>query len=117
MRPGRELDIRNQSGFRGVSWHVSASGRGRWRAQAAVRGKVTHLGLYDTPEEAAVAVNDEFAEHAPWRPTPNPSLPTTYVRPAGSAAPTPRPRMKRAPKAKAKVQSNGYVYPEGWPFK
>lgn len=38
----------NRSGFRGVSFHAQ---RGRWGAQFQHK----HLGLYDTPEEAAAA--------------------------------------------------------------
>lgn len=39
----------NTSGFKGVSWH---SGKMKWRAQIAVYGKNSHMGYFDTPEEA-----------------------------------------------------------------
>jgi len=43
-------DPRNKSGFRGVCFFGK-----RWRAYATVEYKQKHLGLFDTPEEAAEA--------------------------------------------------------------
>lgn len=39
---------RKTSKYKGVSRHTN----GRWQAQTKVKGKQTHLGLYDTEEEA-----------------------------------------------------------------
>ncbi|MBA4191195.1 MAG: hypothetical protein C0467_24710 [Planctomycetaceae bacterium] len=80
-RNARKMNSRNQSGYRGVSWWVSASGKGSWRAQALFAGTVTYLGMFDNPEAAGVAVNNAWKARYPDRPTPNPTLPTTYVPP------------------------------------
>jgi len=40
----------NTSGFRGVAWDSSNQ---KWKAKININGKPTHLGLFDTPEEAA----------------------------------------------------------------
>ncbi len=42
----------NTSGAIGVSWHKSNK---RWRAYVKVRGKIHHLGLFATAEEASAA--------------------------------------------------------------
>jgi hypothetical protein len=42
----------NASGYRGVSFHKKS---GRWRAYITFKGRQYHLGLYDTPEQAAGA--------------------------------------------------------------
>lgn len=44
----------NKSGFKGVHWH---SQRKKWTAQISVDKKIRHLGLFNTPEEAAMAYN------------------------------------------------------------
>lgn len=49
---------RNTSGYKGVS----KSGK-RWRARIMVEGKEIHLGMYDTPEEAAEAYNEAALEY------------------------------------------------------
>jgi hypothetical protein len=42
----------NKTGVRGVSWCKS---KGKWRAAIYVKNKQTHVGYFDTLEEAAVA--------------------------------------------------------------
>lgn len=55
----------NKSGYKGVSWHKKLS---KWRAQINISGKLTHLGLFSTPEEASAAylkaAQDHFGEFA-----------------------------------------------------
>jgi hypothetical protein len=46
------LSSNNKSGYRGVSWE---SKKRKWRAGATVSGVYKHIGLFDTPEEAARA--------------------------------------------------------------
>lgn len=63
---GNRLKGRNNiSGFKGVSWY---SRDGVYRAQISINGKGTHIGYYDTAEDAARAydkvarsVHGEFA--------------------------------------------------------
>lgn len=43
----------NTSGFKGVSRH-----EGRWRARVRVDGKYTHVGLFDSAEDAARAYDE-----------------------------------------------------------
>jgi hypothetical protein len=45
----------NTSGFKGVSWHKVT---GRWQAIIRADGKLKHLGIFATPEEAFVAYSD-----------------------------------------------------------
>lgn len=40
------------SGLRGAVWNKSA---GKWQAQIKVRGRIAHIGLFNSPEEAAAA--------------------------------------------------------------
>jgi AP2 domain/HNH endonuclease len=61
------LRLNNTSGYKGVDWHRRS---GRWRARVRVNHKTHHLGLYDTPEQAAEVarafrekVHGEFANH------------------------------------------------------
>jgi hypothetical protein len=46
------LRAHNTSGFKGVTWHAQ---RGRWQARIGCGGDRKHLGLYDSPEDAARA--------------------------------------------------------------
>lgn len=48
-RPSRKD---NKSGFRGVSWHNRSN---RWQATIVLQRKQTHLGYFDTPEQADAA--------------------------------------------------------------
>lgn len=55
----------NRSGFKGVFWGTQTK---KWQARIRRDGKTTHLGLFDTPEEAHAAyanaaqrVHGEFA--------------------------------------------------------
>ena len=45
----------NTSGYKGVSWSAQ---RQKWQAQCCVNYITTHLGYFDTPEEASKAYND-----------------------------------------------------------
>ena len=49
----------NTSGFKGVFWSINAD---RWRAQITHKRKAIHLGLFDTPEDAAKAYNKAAME-------------------------------------------------------
>lgn len=49
----------NKSGFAGVCHHKQS---GKWMAQLQVNGKNRHLGLFDTPELAAVAYQEAKAQ-------------------------------------------------------
>lgn len=52
---------RNKSGFKGVSWHTK---RSKWRATIRTLGKYSHLGYFDTPEEAyAVYCREAITRH------------------------------------------------------
>jgi hypothetical protein len=46
------LRVNNTSGFKGVNWHKPMQ---KWRAYIQANGKLHHLGLYSTPEDAARA--------------------------------------------------------------
>jgi hypothetical protein len=48
----RGANKNNTSGFKGVR---SNKQTGRWRAEIGLHGKLLHLGLFDTPEEAHAA--------------------------------------------------------------
>jgi len=49
----------NTSGVRGVSWDKRA---GKWKAQAQINGKLTHLGYFTCKIEAARVVNNKWIE-------------------------------------------------------
>lgn len=48
----RGPQVNNTSGFKGVTFSKAA---GKWQAQIKRHGKVTYLGLFDCPEDAAIA--------------------------------------------------------------
>lgn len=56
---------KNNTGYKGVSFHKI---RHKYRARIKVFGSEKHLGLYNTPQEAAIAYNDAasfyFGEYA-----------------------------------------------------
>jgi hypothetical protein len=49
---GARRNTRNTSGYKGVVWCAQ---QGKWRARVKYHGKVTALGTFDDPEEAADA--------------------------------------------------------------
>jgi len=52
--------VRGKSNFKGVTWQKRTydEGRGYWKAQIVVQGKLHYLGKYCTDLEAAAAYND-----------------------------------------------------------
>lgn len=57
-RRGNAQHVPARSGLRGASLHAG----GRWVARVGHEGKTLHLGLYDTPEEAARVAAAKRAE-------------------------------------------------------
>lgn len=55
-RANRGVEGNNTSGFKGVCYHPRCN---RWTAAIKFNGKRMHLGFYDTPEQAALAYNEE----------------------------------------------------------
>jgi len=49
------IRISNNSGFKGVEWNKQKQ---KWRSRIRVLGNRIHLGLYDTPEQAARAYDE-----------------------------------------------------------
>lgn len=74
-----KLRRNNTSGYVGVSYHTIS---GKWRCQAMVHGKVTYLGSYTDPLQAAARINQEYARLRPDLPKPNPEA---ADQPAGDA--------------------------------
>jgi hypothetical protein len=62
----RNKQKNNTSGFVGVSYYKQSQ---KWRAQIAVKGKDTRLGLFDTPEEAHAAYVAAKAKYHSFQPT------------------------------------------------
>jgi len=62
----RLLSRCNKSGYRGVSWHNIAK---KWVAQIKVRGKVKHLGIFNSPRIAAIAYDTKAYKLNDGRPT------------------------------------------------
>lgn len=56
----QKIRSNNKSGFKGVSW---SNQRQQWRARCCANYVDTHLGYFNTPEEASIAYN-EFAKIA-----------------------------------------------------
>jgi len=50
----RGANRRNKSGFKGVIQY-----RGKWRSSICIDRKITHLGTFDAPEDAAIAYDTE----------------------------------------------------------
>jgi hypothetical protein len=61
----RKRDSRNKSGRTGVSWD---KGTQKWRAKICLNRKQTHLGVFDTIEEAAAAYAAAKAQFHPFQP-------------------------------------------------
>lgn len=55
----RVVGRRNRSGYRGVSWH---KGKQKWIAQISRAGRTKFVGMYETVEDAAAAVEVAGAE-------------------------------------------------------
>lgn len=55
----------NKFGYKGVTYHKAAK---KFVAQTFTKGKRVHIGVYETPEEAAIVYNNKirelFGEHA-----------------------------------------------------
>lgn len=51
--------VDNSYGYKGVTFHKAS---GKFAAQSFISGKRVHIGLYHTPEEAALAYNEKAKE-------------------------------------------------------
>ena len=50
----------NTSGFKGVVWHKASK---RWIANVTAKGKRIHVGLFDSPKQAADAYDEAAKKH------------------------------------------------------
>ena len=50
------IQINNTSGFKGVAYHKH---KNKYQARITINGKLKHLGLFETAEEASVAYDDK----------------------------------------------------------
>lgn len=60
QRNRQHMNKNNSSGYRGVTW---CKGAGRWMAQLSLNYKHVHLGLFDSPIDAAIAYDHAVIEH------------------------------------------------------
>ena len=66
----RGAQTNNTTGFKGVCWNKDCR---KYQAQITVRGKYTHLGLFDAPEAAYAAYESAaYANHGAFA---NPGMP------------------------------------------
>lgn len=56
----RNMFSRNTSGYKGVIWETGAN---KWRARIRVNTKLIHLGLFTSPEDAALAYDIAAIKH------------------------------------------------------
>lgn len=65
----KKLEMRNQTGFKGVCWHSPLN---KWRARIKVNQKNIHIGLFESKIEAVKAYNEAakqyFGEYARLNP-------------------------------------------------
>lgn len=59
----RKCGTRNSTGYLGATFHKQS---GKFQAQIKYDGKARHLGLYDTPEQAAAVYLKAKREHHPF---------------------------------------------------
>lgn len=56
----RQIQVNNTSGYKGVDWHKR---HGKWRTQVQVNGKSVHIGVYNSPVDAALAYDRAAIEY------------------------------------------------------
>ena len=60
------IHCNNKCGFMGVDWHRAS---GKWRSQIGFEGRLKHLGLFDSPDDAHAAYVAAKAEMHTFQPT------------------------------------------------